>query len=87
MRYQIEPGVFTDAYLLKPRGGRAPYPAVVVFHPTIATAAAQVVLAADVASDFAGEPATMVLAVRETKSGGAAGEYGATVGGRDSVAS
>ena len=42
VKYQIEDGVFTDAYLLKPRGGRPPYPAVVVFHPTIATAAAQV---------------------------------------------
>lgn len=42
VRYQIEDGVFADAYLLKPRGGRAPYPAVVVFHPTIATAADQV---------------------------------------------
>ena len=42
VRYQIEEGVFTDAYLLKPARRRARYPAVVVFHQTVATAAAQV---------------------------------------------
>ena len=42
VRYQIEEGIFTDAYLLKPARRQGRYPAVVVFHPTIATAAAQV---------------------------------------------
>lgn len=42
VKYQIEDGVFTDAYLLKPRAAKARFPAVVVFHPTIATAAQQV---------------------------------------------
>ena len=42
VRYQIEEGVFTDAYLLKPATRQERYPAVVVFHQTVATAAAQV---------------------------------------------
>ena len=42
VRYQIEEGVFTDAYLLKPDARKDRYPAMVVFHQTVATAAAQV---------------------------------------------
>jgi hypothetical protein len=42
VRYQIEEGVFTDAYLLKPSTRQDSYPAVVVFHQTVATAAKQV---------------------------------------------
>jgi hypothetical protein len=42
VRYQIEEGVFTDAYLLKPARRQERYPAMVVFHPTINSAAAQV---------------------------------------------
>jgi hypothetical protein len=42
VRYQIEEGVFTDAYLLKPATNQVTYPAMVVFHQTVRTAAAQV---------------------------------------------
>jgi hypothetical protein len=42
VRYQVEEGVFTVAYLLKPTTPKDRYPAVVVFHQTVATAAAQV---------------------------------------------
>ena len=34
VRYQIEPGMFTDGYLLTPTGRKGKLPAVVVFHPT-----------------------------------------------------
>jgi dienelactone hydrolase len=34
VRYQVESGVFTDGYLLKPKNARGKLPAVVVFHPT-----------------------------------------------------
>jgi dienelactone hydrolase len=34
VRYQVEEGVFTDGYLLVPRGVKGRAPAVVVFHPT-----------------------------------------------------
>mgnify|MGYP002624272106 FL=1 len=34
VRYQIEDGVWTDGYLLTPKGAKKRLPAVVVFHPT-----------------------------------------------------
>ena len=34
VRYQVEPGVFTDGYLLTPTPRKGKLPAVVVFHPT-----------------------------------------------------
>ena len=34
VQYQIEDGVFTDGYLLTPKGAKGKRPAVVVFHPT-----------------------------------------------------
>lgn len=34
VRYQIEPGLFTDGYLLKPTNVKGKLPAVIVFHPT-----------------------------------------------------
>jgi dienelactone hydrolase len=34
LRYQIEPGLFTDGYLLTPTNTKAKLPAVIVFHPT-----------------------------------------------------
>ncbi len=42
LTYQIEDGVWTDGYLLTPKGVRGRVPAMVVFHPTIATHTAQV---------------------------------------------
>ena len=34
VRYQVEDGLYTDGYLLRPKLGKARLPAVVVFHPT-----------------------------------------------------
>jgi len=34
VRYQVEDGVFTDGYLLRPQTAKGKLPAVVVFHPT-----------------------------------------------------
>jgi len=34
VRYQIEEGLFTDGYLLRPKAAKRKLPAVVVFHPT-----------------------------------------------------
>lgn len=42
VQYQIEDGVYTDGYLLTPRNVKGQLPAMVVFHPTIATHTAQV---------------------------------------------
>jgi dienelactone hydrolase len=42
VRYQVEPGVTTDGYLLTPRGLKGRGPAVVVFHQTTKTQAKQV---------------------------------------------
>jgi hypothetical protein len=42
VRYQVEPGVTTDGYLLTPRGLTGRGPAVVVFHQTTKTQAQQV---------------------------------------------
>src|SRR5438045_3183339 len=41
IRYQIEPGVTTDGYLLLPKGQTGKRPGVVVFHQTVATHAKQ----------------------------------------------
>ncbi len=37
VKYQVEEGEFTDAYLLVPDGAQGKLPAVVVFHPTVNT--------------------------------------------------
>ena len=37
VKYQVEEGEFTDAYLLVPNGAQGKLPAVVVFHPTVNT--------------------------------------------------
>jgi dienelactone hydrolase len=42
VRYQVEEGVYTDGWLLVPKPAPARAPAMVVFHPTIATHTAQV---------------------------------------------
>ncbi len=34
VRYQVEEGIWTDGYLLQPKGAKGKLPAVVVFHPT-----------------------------------------------------
>ena len=48
VRYQIEPEVFTDGYLLTPTNAKGKLPAIVVFHPTTALQAKGVAgLAAD----------------------------------------
>jgi len=41
VRYQVEEGVFTDGYLLAPRGRQGRRPGVVVFHQTVRTHAQQ----------------------------------------------
>ncbi len=41
VRYQVERGVFTDGYLLTPRGARGKLPAIVAFHQTCLTQAKQ----------------------------------------------
>jgi len=41
VKYQIVKGVFTDGYLLTPKDPKGKRPAVVVFHPTVATHARQ----------------------------------------------
>jgi len=41
VQYQIEDGVFTDAYVLTPKNVKGKLPAVVVFHPTVSTHARQ----------------------------------------------
>lgn len=34
VRYQVEDGLFTDGYLLTPKGAARKLPAIVIFHPT-----------------------------------------------------
>jgi len=41
VRYQVEEGVFTDGYLLSPRGRQGRRPGIVVFHQTVRTHAQQ----------------------------------------------
>lgn len=41
VKYQVEDGVFTDGYLLQPRGRQGRRPGVVVFHQTVKTHAQQ----------------------------------------------